>query len=95
MIGFALDMDGTIYLGERPIPGAKEFIDSLCGSGVPFRFITNNSSHPRRFYADRLARMGFDVGPEQVLTSAVATAAFLNERRKGKRVYAIATPDVL
>ncbi len=95
MIGFALDMDGTVYLGERPIPGAKEFIDSLRDSGIPFRFITNNSSHPREFYADRLVRMGFDVGPEQVLTSAVATATFLNEHRKGKRVYAIATPDVL
>lgn len=94
MIGFALDMDGTVYLGERPIPGAKEFIDSLCKAGIPFRFITNNSSHPRGFYADRLVRMGFDVKPEQVLTSAVATAAFLKGRRKGKRVYIIATPEV-
>lgn len=94
MIGFALDMDGTVYLGERPVPGAREFIDSLRDSGIPFRFITNNSSHPRGFYAERLVRMGFYVGPEQVLTSAVATAAFLNDRRKGKRVYAIATPDV-
>ncbi len=94
MIGFALDMDGTVYLGERPVPGAREFIDSLRDSGIPFRFITNNSSHPRGFYAERLVRMGFDVGPEQILTSAVATASFLNDRRKGKRVYAIATPDV-
>ncbi len=94
MIGFALDMDGTVYLGERPIPGAKEFIGSLRKAGIPFRFITNNSSHPRGFYADRLVRMGFDVKPEQVLTSAVATAAFLKDRRKGKRVYIIATPEV-
>ncbi len=94
MIGFALDMDGTLYLGENPVPGAREFIGSLRDSGVPFRFITNNSSHPREFYADRLNRMGFDVRSGQVLTSAVATATFLNDRRKGKKVYAIATPEV-
>lgn len=94
MIGFALDMDGTVYLGEQPIPGAKEFINSLNRAGVPFRFITNNSSHPRSFYADRLSRMGFDVKSEQILTSAVATASFLNAHRNGKRVFAIATPEV-
>lgn len=94
MIGFAIDMDGTVYHGERPIPGARGFIDGLRERGIPFRFVTNNSSHDRGFYADRLNRMGFGVVPEEILTSTVATVRFIKDRRAGKSVYAIATPDV-
>lgn len=94
MIGFALDMDGTVYHGERPIPGAKEFIDRLVAARVPFRFVTNNSSHTRRFYAERLVRMGFNVTVDDVLTSTIATIRFIKENRAGSRVYAVATPEV-
>ena len=71
MIGFALDMDGTVYHGERPIPGAREFISRLNAEGIPFRFITNNSSHPKRFYADRLKRMGFEITDKPVSAKVV------------------------
>ena len=94
MIGFALDMDGTVYHGERPIPGAREFISRLREKGIPFRFITNNSSHPKSFYADRLKRMGFEVTDEHVLTSTIATIRFIRENRPGKSVYVLATPEV-
>lgn len=94
MIGFALDMDGTVYHGERPIPGAREFIDRLTEAGVPFRFITNNSSHTRRFYADRLIRMGFKVTYEHVLTSTTATVRFLLENRPGRTAFVLAAPEV-
>lgn len=94
MIGFALDMDGTLYHGDRPIPGAKEFINGLREKGIPFRFITNNSSHVCGFYAARLKRMGFDIEDSDVLTSTVATVRFILSQRPGKKVYAIATPEV-
>lgn len=94
MIGFALDMDGTVYHGERPIPGAREFISRLKAEGIPFRFITNNSSHPKKFYADRLRRMGFEITENHVLTSTIATIRFIKENRAGKSVYVLATPDV-
>lgn len=41
---FVLDMDGTINLGENLISGAKEYIEYMQQSGVPFYFFTNNSS---------------------------------------------------
>lgn len=95
MIGFALDMDGTVYHGERPIEGVKEFIDDLIANNIPFRFITNNSSHSRSFYGDRLRRMGFNVRDEDVLTSTIATLRFLKEERAGKTVCPVATEDVM
>jgi HAD superfamily hydrolase (TIGR01450 family) len=87
-------MDGTLYHGERPVPGAKDFVDQLRERGIPFRFLTNNSAHPRKFYKDRLARMGFGAEEEDVLTSTVATVRYLKEKRPGQRAYIIATPEV-
>ncbi|AGI47242.1 putative sugar phosphatases of the HAD superfamily [Thermoplasmatales archaeon BRNA1] len=94
MIGFAIDMDGTVYKGDNPIPGAKEFIAELRKRGIPFRFLTNNSSHTRGFFAARLKRLGFDVTDDDVLSSTLATTRFIADKRKGKTVRVIATPDV-
>lgn len=94
MIGFALDMDGTLYKGENPIPGAKEFVAELERRGIPYRYLTNNSSHPCSFFAARLRRLGFDEDGRNVLSSTVATARFIKAEREGAKVYAIATPEV-
>ena len=94
MIGFAIDMDGTVYKGEEPIPGAREFVEKLIGSGIPFRFLTNNSSHTAGFFAERLRKMGFRVSDGDILTSTEATCRFIRERRPDARVYALATPEV-
>lgn len=88
-------MDGTLYVGERAIPGAPEFVAELDHRGIPYVFLTNNSSRARGFYHRRLRRLGFDVTQDRVLTSSVATARFLLSERPGKRVYAIGTPDFL
>ena len=42
-LGVISDMDGVIYRGRKPIPGAQEFIDRLRDSDTPFVFLTNNS----------------------------------------------------
>jgi len=93
--GFAIDMDGTIYKGNIVIPGAVEFIEYLKDNNIPFVFLTNNSSNARDHYSSKLNRMGFDVEAERILTSTVATARFITENRKGKKVYPLATPDVM
>lgn len=93
--GFMIDMDGTVYKGGDLIPGAIEFIDSLKERGIPFVFLTNNSSSARDHYYQKLVRMGFHVESENVLTSAIATTRFVLSERAGKRVYPVASPDVV
>jgi HAD superfamily hydrolase (TIGR01457 family) len=90
-----IDMDGTVYKGGDLIPGAIDFIDSLKAKGIPFVFLTNNSSHSRDFYHSKLVRMGFDVGMENVLTSNIATIRFVLSDRPGKRVYVVGSPDTV
>ena len=92
--GLMIDMDGTIYKGRNIIPGAIDFIEYLTEEKIPFVFLTNNSSHTREYYSDKLSKMGFRVGKERILTSTIATIRFIKERRAGKKVYVIADPEV-
>jgi Predicted sugar phosphatases of the HAD superfamily len=89
--GFMIDLDGTIYKGGRPIEGAKEFISFLKNEGVPFVFLTNNSSSSRSYYAEKLNRMGFDITVDNVLTSTTATLRYIKETYPEETVYPLGT----
>ena len=51
---FALDMDGTVYLGERWIDGAKDFLEAIERLGKRYVFVTNNSSKIPEVYVEKL-----------------------------------------
>lgn len=76
---FVLDMDGTIYLSDHLLPGAKDFVAFLQHAKTPFLFLTNNSSKHRKMYADKLCRLGLEVKPSMIFTSGEATAIFLKQ----------------
>ncbi|EAA0391209.1 TIGR01457 family HAD-type hydrolase, partial [Listeria monocytogenes] len=42
--GYLIDLDGTIYLGKEPIPAGKRFVESLQKKGLPYLFVTNNTT---------------------------------------------------
>ncbi len=75
--GVVLDLDGVIYRGETPLPGAREFCAYLQAQGLPFVFATNNSTRTPQQYAERLQRMGILVEPDRIVTSALVAAEFL------------------
>lgn len=87
--GFIFDMDGVIYRGNTILPGAAEFIAALREAGIPYLFLTNNSTTPPEAVARRLAGMGIAATAEDVLGSAEATAAFLGASRPGCTVYVV------
>ncbi|MFE3599317.1 HAD-IIA family hydrolase [Streptomyces sp. NPDC059096] len=83
------DMDGVLIHEGVPIPGAAEFVKRLRDSGRPFLVLTNNSIYTPRDLQARLARMGLDVPVENIWTSALATAKFLEDQRPGGTAYVI------
>ncbi|MCZ4118877.1 HAD-IIA family hydrolase [Streptomyces sp. H39-S7] len=83
------DMDGVLIHEGTPIPGADAFIKRLRDSGKPFLVLTNNSIYTARDLHARLSRMGLDVPVENIWTSALATAKFLDDQRPGGTAYAI------
>ncbi|WP_328582107.1 HAD-IIA family hydrolase [Streptomyces sp. NBC_00370] len=83
------DMDGVLIHEGVPIPGAAEFIKRLRESGKPFLVLTNNSIYTPRDLQARLSRMGLSVPVENIWTSALATAKFLDDQRPGGTAYVI------
>lgn len=81
---YLLDLDGTLYRGKEVIPGAQEFVRWLQDSGRDFLYFTNNSSRTPEQVAEKLRAFGFPAEPEQVMTSSIATARFLQEQTNGK-----------
>jgi len=75
-----LDLDGVLYRWPEPIPGAAEAVAALRRAGKRIAFVTNNSSRTPAQVAERLASVGVDAKPEEVVTSALATATLLSER---------------
>jgi glycerol 3-phosphatase-2 len=74
------DLDGVIYLIDQPIPGAVETVERLRSSGTPVAYATNNASRRAPDVAALLTGMGVAATPDEVLTSAAASAKLLGER---------------
>lgn len=89
---FALDMDGTIYLGEKWIDGAKDFLKAVEESGRDYMFLTNNSSKNANVYVEKLKRMGLEVDESKIVTSGQATIFYLQQNFPGKKVYLLGNP---
>jgi glycerol 3-phosphatase-2 len=76
-----LDLDGVLYRGDRVIDGVPETLHEIRGTGLAVLFLTNNSARTPEEVASRLHDMGISARPDEVLTSALATAAML--KREG------------
>lgn len=91
---FLLDMDGTVYLGSRLLPGSLDFLRYLGETGRDHLFLTNNSSRNAAHYAEKLTKLGWPAKPEEILTSGEATALYLGGLTPGARIYLLGTPDL-
>ncbi len=89
-----LDLDGTIYHEEHPLPGAVELVRHLQRIGQPFACLSNSTTSPSRVVA-RLAKMGLSVSPDQIYTAAGAAADYVLEKYgPHPRVFNLATEGV-
>ena len=89
---FLLDMDGTIYLGDRLFDGTLDFLRRVRERGGRYLFATNNSSRSVTAYVERLRGMGIDAEAEDFLTSVDATVWYLrNHGFQDTLIYASGT----
>ncbi|MEF2967275.1 TIGR01457 family HAD-type hydrolase [Paenibacillus sp. M1] len=92
---YLIDLDGTLYQGSRMIPQADRLITELQSSGIPYLFVTNNSSRTPAEVAAHLTGMGIPAKEEEVCTSAVAAAEYVAELRPGARVAPVGEAGLL
>ncbi|MBO9131449.1 TIGR01457 family HAD-type hydrolase [Bacillus sp. 165] len=87
--GFLIDLDGTMYRGTEKIEEAIIFVKELERKGLPYLFVTNNSTKRPEQVAEHLMGMGVPATKDHVFTTSMATAHFIAKRRADARVYAI------
>ncbi|GLY70160.1 HAD-IIA family hydrolase [Amycolatopsis taiwanensis] len=87
------DLDGTVYRGSEPVPGAVETVRALRGREVAVRFVTNNASKGPEDVVAHLRAFGIDAEPAEVSTSAQAAATVLaNHLSSGSAVLIVGAP---
>lgn len=91
--GLLLDIDGVLSVSWEPIDGAVETLAWLREKGIPFRLITNTTTHPRDALAHTLGEAGFKVDAAEIVTAVVATAEYLRTHHSGARVFLLSDGD--
>lgn len=86
---FIFDLDGTIYLGNEPIPGAEEVLMKVRERGSEVRFVTNNPRHSRDAYIQKLAKMNIQASLEEIVTSGWLTAEYLGNNPSYGKVFLV------
>ena len=74
MIGYLIEMDGTIFRGGELIPGADRFVNGLRKANIPFLLLMNESEWARRSPAARLEQSGISITEDHIFPCMITTA---------------------
>jgi 4-nitrophenyl phosphatase len=87
--GVVIDLDGTVYRGGEPTPGAPEAITRLRERGCALLFCSNNPTKGREAYVDRLAGMGIEATVDEVLSAGTVTTRYLVDHHADDLLYVV------
>lgn len=93
--GYFFDLDGTIYLGGRLLPGVSASLGFLRRSGKKVMFLSNTTTRTREECADRLRRLGLQAEAHEIITAGYASAIYLKGLSPSPLVYAIGEPALM
>jgi HAD superfamily hydrolase (TIGR01458 family) len=77
--GVLFDLDGVMLVGETAIAGAAQTLRHLDSKGIPYRFLTNTTTHSRESLFNKLNRMRLPITQEEILTSHRVAAHYLQQ----------------
>lgn len=85
-----VDLDGVVYRNTEAIPGVAAVLAARAAAGDDVVYVTNNAMAYSADYLPRLTAHGAPVGPDRVVTSASAAAAWIRDHMPGvHRVLAV------
>src|SRR5215212_10647585 len=90
-----VDLDGCVWLGDRPVDGSVEAIELLRGAGKRVAFATNNSRRTGEDYVRKLWALGIQASLADVVTVGGAMQHMLAETRTGLSAFVIGTDAML
>ncbi len=91
---FLFDLDGTVFLGDRLLPGARELMAYLDQNSRTYYFLTNNSSKSRADYSRKLTGFGLSAPEDKIFSAGMATAIYLKKQKPGARIFLVGTPSL-
>ena len=92
---YAFDLDGTVYLGEELLPGARRLVEELRARGLPVRFLSNNPTRDPEQYAEKLSRLGLPTPVGEIVNTVVTMTRWLLDHAPGAVVYPISEPPLV
>jgi len=91
-----IDLDGVLYRGQTALPGAADLLEFCRSHGIGYMLVTNNSTLTPAQFRQRLLQMGIDAPEELIMTSGVATAAYLASiAPAGTKVNVVGEPGLI
>lgn len=88
--GYVFDLDGTVYLGDRLLPGSARVLEAVRELGQRVTFVSNNPTRTPAEYVDKLSALGIQVQVEEVINTVVTTVDWVTSECPEARVFAIA-----
>ncbi|MFR1908251.1 MAG: hypothetical protein ACLS28_22050 [Clostridium neonatale] len=92
---FLLDIDGTIAIDGILIDGTKNFMNYVLDIGGKYIFITNNSTKSIKDYVEQFIGLGIKVDETNFITASYATALYLQEHYKEKKIFVVGTKSFI
>jgi HAD superfamily hydrolase (TIGR01450 family) len=92
---YVFDQDGTIYLGDELLPGAKRMVEALRDRGRAVRFVSNNPTKDPEMYAEKLGRLGLPTPVEEIVNTVVTMTEWLLDNAPDAVVYPIAEEPLI
>jgi HAD superfamily hydrolase (TIGR01450 family) len=90
-----LDLDGTIYRGNRLLEATLPFLARLRKWGIGYTFLTNNTSRSKSDYVAKLGRLGIATNESQIYTPADSTITYLRQQLpQTNRLAVLGTPSL-
>ena len=88
---FLLDMDGTLYIGDKLFADTPLFLDKIKSNGGKYVFLTNNSSKSTDKYVQKLATLGIHASSDDFLSSTDATIVYIKSNYPDVKFYCMGT----
>ena len=88
-----IDLDGVLYVGGIPVPGAVDTISYLRENGYSFRFVSNSTRRSRKTLSRLLGSMGFEIPVSHIFTPSMATVSYLSGKGVTK-AFILTSPEV-
>lgn len=86
---YLFDLDGTIYLGDELLPGARKLIDGLREAGKVVRFLSNNPTRSPIQYQEKLNRLGIPTNLTDITNTIVTTQRWLSTHHQDATLFVI------